>query len=227
MHDTTDFLGALHALRDSGGQVPASTDAVAADLARGHRALIGQRRRIGGAGFVALGVVAATMAVAAGPFGESHSSMETQYAAQPSASSRSESPIALQLATYAGAQPAGFRVDTIPAGWHVSSSSAHVFLVVPPGTGNHTQSYFDGIAVMLQGESRLPADSPVTKVTIHGRTGQLGFSGKREAKWLIFPEAAGKSVLVQVPTKLGLTDSQIIRFAQGISVTKDARAARG
>ncbi|MEU8837353.1 hypothetical protein [Streptomyces sp900116325] len=227
MHDTTDFLGALRALRDSGEQVPAGADAVAADLARGRRALIGQRRRIGGAGFVALGVVAATMAVAGGPFGESHSSMGTQYSAQASASSRSESPIALQLTSYAGAQPAGFRVDSVPAGWSVTSSDEYAFLVVPPGAGNHPQPYEDGIAVMLQGDSRLPADSPVTKVTIHGRDAQLGFSGRREAKWLIFPEAAGKSVLVQVPTKLGLTDRQIIRFAQGISVTKDARALRG
>lgn len=227
MNGTTDFLDALRALRDSGEQVPADADAVAADLARGHRALIGKRRRIGAAGFVALGAVAATMAVAAGPFGEAHSSMGTQHIAQPAASSRSESPIALQLTSYVGAQPAGFRVDSIPAGWNVSSSNAYEFLVVPPGTGSNAQPYEDGIAVALQGESRLPADSPVMKVTIHGRDGQLGFAGGRTSKWLIFPAAAGKSVLVQVPTKLDLTDHQIIRFAQGISVTKDARALRG
>ncbi|MGY4920420.1 hypothetical protein ACWD9K_35490 [Streptomyces sp. 900116325] len=227
MNDTTDFLDALRALRDSGGQVPADADAVAADLARGHRALTGKRRRIGAAGFVALGVVAATMAVAAGPFGEAHSSMGTHHVAQPAASSRAESPIALQLASYTGAQPAGFRVDSIPAGWNVTSSNTYAFLVVPPDAGDHPRPWLDGIAVTLQGESRLPADSPVSKVTIQGKDGQLGFSGGREARWLIFPEAAGRSVLVQVPTKLGLKDDQIIRFAQGVSVTKDARALRG
>ncbi|WP_327129736.1 hypothetical protein [Streptomyces sp. NBC_01727] len=227
MNDTTDFPDALRALRESGGQVPVSADAVAADLARGHRALIGKRRRIGAAGFVALGVVAATMAVAAGPFGGSHSSTGTQYAAQPSASSRSGSSKALQLTAYTGTQPAGFKVESIPAGWNVSSSNAYEFLVVPPGTPNYPQPYRDGIAVGLQGESRFPADSPITKVIIHGRDGKLGFAGGRTSKWLIFPEATGKSVLVQVPTKLGLTDDQITRFAQGISVTKDARATRG
>jgi hypothetical protein len=80
---------------------------------------------------------------------------------------------------------------------------------------------------MLQGDSRLPADQPITKVTVQGTEGQLGLTEDKGAKWLIYPHGAGSKVLVQVPTKLGLTDKQIVQFADGITVTSDAQAARG
>jgi hypothetical protein len=222
-----DMIDALGDLRGTGTQVPPTAEAVAADIVRGRRALIRRRRRLTGVGVVALGVVTAITVAVSGPLGESGPSVATKQAAQPSGSSGpAESPIVLELATYTGVQPVGFEVDTVPAGWSVHSSDKHAFVAVPPGTGNGA-SYMDGIAVTLQGESVLPANSPVTKVSIDGKDGQLGFSGGREAKWLIFPDAAGDKVLVQAPTKLGLTDAQIIRFAQGVTVTSQARAARG
>jgi hypothetical protein len=56
----------------------------------------------------------------------------------------------------------------------------------------------------------------------------LGLTEDKGAKWLIYPHGAGSSkVLVQVPTKLGLTDKQIVQFADGITVTSDAQAGRG
>ncbi|WP_306191072.1 hypothetical protein [Streptomyces sp. MK5] len=225
-----DMIDALGALRGTGAQTPAGEDAVAADLARGHRALVRRRRRIVGVGVAAVGAATAVAVAVVGPVGESGSSVGTKRVAQPSASSgHSGTSIALELAAYKGVQPAGFEVDTVPAGWSVSSSDEYSFVAVPPGTGSHHSgaNFMDGIAVFLQGDSVLPDDSPVTKVTVHGKVGQLGFSDGREAKWLIFPDAAGDKVLVQVPTKLGLTDDQIIRFAQGITVTSHARAARG
>jgi hypothetical protein len=221
------MIDALGALRGTGTPVPATEDAVAADISRGHRALLRRRRRLTGVGVAALGMVTAITVAVAGPLSESGSSVAMKHAAQPSESSRhAESPIALELAAYTGVQPAGFKVDTVPADWNVRSSDKYAFVAVPPGTGNGA-SYMDGIAVTLQRESVLPADSPVTKVSINGKDGQLGFSGGRESKWLIFPDAAGDKVLVQIPVKLGLTDEQIIRFAQGITVTSRARAARG
>ncbi|MGV9350644.1 hypothetical protein ACWDSD_39055 [Streptomyces spiralis] len=222
-----DMIDALGALRGTNAQIPASGDAVAADLERGHRALIRRRRRIAGVSVAAVGMATAIAVAVVGPLGESGSSVATKRAAQPSASSgHSKTSIALELTAYTGVQPAGFKVDTVPAGWSVRSSDKYAFVAVPPGTGNGA-NYTDGIAVFLQGESVLPDDSPVTKVSINGKDGQLGFSGGREAKWLIFPDAAGHKILVQVLPKLGLTDEQIIRFAQGITVTSHARAARG
>jgi hypothetical protein len=229
-----DMLGTL---RDTGAQVPADSDTVAADVARGRRALIVRRgRRIAGTGFVA---VAATAAIATGTVGQSSGSGATAASAAPAASRPSAviqpttATTQLQLIAYEGAQPVGFKVSTVPAGWHVTSSSRFAFVAVPPGTKTPPRpagapvSIMGGIAVMLQGDSRLPADEPISKVTVQGNEGQLGLTKDKSAKWLIYPHGAGSKVLVQVPTKLGLTDKQIVQFADGITVTSDAQAGRG
>jgi hypothetical protein len=227
-----DMLGTL---RDTGAQVPADSDTVAADVARGRRALIVRRgRRIAGTGFVA---VAAAAAIATGTVGQSSGSGATA-ASRPSAVihaslQHTTATTHLQLTAYEGAQPVGFKVTTVPAGWHVTSSSRSAFVAVPPGTktphgpAGAPVSLMGGIAVMLQGDSRLPADEPITKVTVQGNEGQLGLTEDKGAKWLIYPHGAGSKVLVQVPTKLGLTDKQIVQFADGITVTSAAQAARG
>jgi hypothetical protein len=101
----------------------------------------------------------------------------------------------------------------------------------PPEPG-HAVSLKGRISVSLEGLSKLPEDSPVTKVDVNGRTGELGFPWETEGKlsdtrWLIFPEASGRKVLVQVPGELGLSDDQIVRFARGITVTDEAEAVGG
>ena len=85
----------------------------------------------------------------------------------------------------------------------------------------------------LQSLSKLPDESPVKKVDINGRKGRLGFPLKAEGKlsadfrWLIFPDAANRKVLVQVPASLGLSDDQIVRFAAGSTVTDQAQPVGG
>ena len=84
---------------------------------------------------------------------------------------------------------------------------------------------------MLQAGSRLPANSPVTKVTVNGRPAVLGFhyggEGTTRDRWLIFSDAKGHKVLVQVPESLDLTTDQIVRFAEGITVTSQAQPIGG
>jgi hypothetical protein len=228
MQHMIDMLGTL---RDTGAQVPADSDTVAADVARGRRALIVRRgRRIAGTGFVA---VAAAAAIATGTVGQSSGSGATVASGPSAVIQPTTATTHLQLTAYEGAQPVGFKVTTVPAGWHVTSSSRSAFVAVPPGTktphgpAGAPVSLMGGIAVMLQGDSRLPTDGPITKVTVQGKEGQLGLTEDKGAKWLIYPHGAGSKVLVQVPTKLGLTDKQIVQFADGITVTSDAQAARG
>jgi hypothetical protein len=225
-----DMIDILSTLRDTGTD-PADAETVASDVARGRRALTGRRsRRV--AGFAAVAAAAVLAVGTANQFGHSGQSVAIQQTSQ------------VQLAAYDGPQPAGFTVDTVPAGWKVTSSTKTEFLAVPPGTKTKSEllaaparrstswpdeahSLMDGIAVMLQGKSRLPSDSPVTKVTINGKEGQLGLTKDKTADWLIFPEDAGHSVLVQVPTRLGMTTSQIIRFAKGVTVSSKAHSMGG
>ncbi|MFI0451172.1 hypothetical protein [Actinomadura sp. 6N118] len=231
-----DLIDVLRTLPHDVTPGPAGADVVAADVARGHRALSRRRRRRIACSSAVL-AVAASVAVGTGQLtrpGDSSAPAARGSSAAPQASR-------VQLVAYTGAQPVGFKVRTVPEGWHVVSSDRSAFVVAPPGTdtspskqnpdGGKAVSLEGRIAVMLQGMSRLPSHSPVTKVDVNGEQGRLGFAdggnAKTRSKWLIFPDGAGHKVLVQVPASLGLTDDQIVRFARGITVTSDAQTTGG
>jgi hypothetical protein len=225
-----EVLEALERLSGAVAPVPPSPETVAGDLARGHRALTRRRRRRACSAASAV-VIAAVALVTV------NASQAGHIAPPASAGSRAAQASGARLVAYTGAQPAGFRVSTVPAGWQVVSSDPAAFVLAPPGastaepTGNGSVISFVGrLAVMLQGMSRLPADEPVTNVTINGRPAQLGAydeSGPNRALWLIFTDTAGHKILVQVPASLHLSTDQIIRFAQGITATSQARPIAG
>lgn len=227
-----DVLDVLRTLPDAVTPGPAGADVAAADVARGHRALIRQRRRRIACSSAAVAVVAAA-AVGASQLTQLGGSAPPAAAGSSATAQASR----VRLVAYTGTQPAGFKVSTVPAGWQVASSSKSAFVVAPPGTVTTPdppghQIFLPGrIAVMLQGSSQLPGNVTVTKVTINGKEGLEGAPLRGTAPWrvvwLIFPDAAGHKILVQVPTSLGLTNDQIVRFAQGITVTSDAVAAAG
>lgn len=226
MHDVIEALGAL---RGTGEQTPPTPDTVASDLDRGRRALTGRRRRRAArAGFAtAVVVTAVTVAVVSRPGGGAGAA--TRQAAHAPVSAAA--PHALQLVAYTGVQPSGFRVDTVPAGWTVSSSDASSFVAVPPGAHVH-QSPGDvdlaaGIAVSLQGDEQFAPGTTVTTVAVNGRPGRLALTSDRTAKWLIFPDAKGHKVLVQALVTLGVSDEQLVRFAEGVTVTGEAQVAVG
>jgi hypothetical protein len=252
MPDVMDMLQALpHAVTPE----PAGPGTAAADVARGHRALSRRRhRRLAGvAGAVAV-------AVAIGQPGKG----------APPAAGGTTVPQAstIRLTAYAGTQPTGFKVATVPAGWQVVSSDAYSFVVAPPGApaapagaaapvapaaaasvaargadpaaAPATQkkvpvstpgSYAGRIVVMLQGLSQLPKGEAVTTVTVNGEQGQLGLAeggiAKTRYEWLIYPDGKGRKILIQLPTSVGLTTAQLMKFADGITVTSAARTAGG
>jgi hypothetical protein len=115
----------------------------------------------------------------------------------------------------------------------VVSSDTASFVVEPggrdplPGDAGDPQSLVGRISVSLQGQSHFPAESPVREVSVQGRTGRLGHPldapGKLSGtRWLFFPDAGGKKVQVQVTASVGLSDDQVVAFAEGITVTGDA-----
>ena len=92
-------------------------------------------------------------------------------------------------------------------------------------------SYVGRIVVMLQGLSQLPKNEAVTTVTVNGKQGQLGLAeggtAKTRYEWLIYPDANGHKILIQLPTSVGLTTAQVVKFADGITVTIAAKTAAG
>jgi hypothetical protein len=92
-------------------------------------------------------------------------------------------------------------------------------------------SYVGRIVVMLQGLSQLPENEAVTTVTVNGKQGQLGLAeggtAKTRAEWLVYPDSKGHKILIQLPVSVGLTTAQLVKFADGITVTSAAKTAGG
>lgn len=231
MRDMAEMLSELR-VADASGAEPVDPAVVEADLARGRRALTGRRRRLAGAGVVAV-AAAATLAVTVPTGGRTASQAPSKArvtAAGPQAS------VSVELTSYRGAQPAGFEVRAVPRGWRVIASTPDAFLAVPPGTdtsgvaahGAAAQGGFDrAIAVVLAGDARFPAGERPEKVEVAGRTGQLGATQDGKAVWLMWSDAAGHRLQVQVPDELRLTKQQIISFADGVTATGKETAGTG
>jgi hypothetical protein len=209
MPDVEEVLRGLSQTAD-----PAGPEVVAGDVARGHHAASRRRRRrfAFGTAFVA---AAAAAVVGIGQAGV------------PGKTPR------LELVSYTGAQPAGFRVSTVPEKWRVVSSDRMSFVVAPPGADTSPPGVGEAVSVegkitvSLQGLSSFPEESPVRKVDINGKAGELGHPLEApgelsDTRWLFFPGDTGGNVQVQVPASVGLNDDQIITFAEGITVTDEA-----
>lgn len=213
MPDVTEILRNLPAQ-------PADETVVAADVARGHRAVT--RRRQQRIGFTAA-AVAAVAALSVGAFTGS------QTPAPPSVAG-SQATAGLSLVAYTGEQPAGFVVTTVPDGWTVISSNEYEFVVAPPGKEKEAAPsssqapvmYDDRIAVFMTGEIGPNEKLFVKTVDINGSEGRLYHFpadeqyGSPELDAVTFPSAKGR-ITVQVPASTGLSADQILHFTEGVS----------
>jgi hypothetical protein len=224
MPDVEDVLRSLSYTGDAG---PAHPEIVADDLARGQHAA-GRRRR---QRFMFAGTFVTVAAAAVLGIGQIGGPTITP-APVASAPETVSQVNRLKLVAYTGDQPAGFKVSTIPDGWQVFSSDRSSFLLTPPGADSSAGagepvSVKDKIAVSLQGLSTFPKESSVRKVDINGKPGELGHPLETLDKlsdtwWLFFPGDTGSNVQVQVPASVGLSEDQIVAFAEGITVTDKA-----
>ena len=134
-------------------------------------------------------------------------------AAAPAGAAASVAPAAAASVAARGAAPAA------------ASAAQKKVPVSTPG------SYVGRIVVMLQGLSQLPENQAVTTVTVNGEQGQLGLAEGGTAttryEWLIYPDGKGHKILIQLPVSVGLTTAQLVKFADGITVTSAAKTAGG
>ena len=208
---------------------PSGTE-VRADLARGRRAL--RRRRAGQL------VAGAAVAVAAG-------TTAFTLASPGAAPVRRVNPPAAQgvtqLVAYHGAQPEGYTLDKVPAGWEVQGVDAYSLTLAPKGTADKDPHSFVGkIAVMLQSQDdhSTPKGTPVqvgdrpgVLVEEHSRPGPAP-SG-RPAAWaggatmLYVTLPSGGYLIVQVWDGLGWGQKEIVAFAVGVHVHDTAKRGHG
>lgn len=217
--------------RIAGPATEPTTSQIEADLTRGRRAL--RRRRVTqGAAGSAFAVAAVAAALAFATTGTTAPVTGNPQAAPPATATGApavETPAAgIQLVAYKGAQPKGFKLDKVPDGWEIQGVDAGVMTLAPIGIKDQEMHSFEGkVAVMLQ--SRDETGTPEgKKVTVGENTGVLGKYEDQKDGWnLLVDRGSEPRLQVQVWDGLGWTADQVVEFAAGITVTKDAQQGVG
>jgi hypothetical protein len=205
MTDLETRLRALHV-----PAAPPTDEIVAADVRRARTAA--RRRRAvrfttGGIGLAAVGAVAATVVLS----GQS----------QPSAPAHDSGSV--RLVDYTGAQEEGFEVAKVPDGYVLQGSTPFSLDVAPADDHTGLDVYEGKLVVMLQSQD---ADFHRTgrTVQVHGSTGYL--REQDDARILEYSDGE-HVVVVQSWENIGLTDAQLVEFANGVTVTDAAQAGVG
>ena len=223
----------------------ASTD-VEADILRGRRAV--RRRRatqtVAGSAFAIAALVAAftipSAGVGSGPLG-------------PTAAAPPAAVATLDLVAYQGAQPKGFTVDKVPAGWFVQADDTGSLVLAPTKAENpgpdvdpsadplyDPQSFAKKIGIFLESKDQSGPSRPGTKVKVGDGEGVLLKSlpamipGKTpktadsDTGWEIWvKQPSGVHLIVQFWEGLGMSQDQMVELASGVHVHKDATQGVG
>lgn len=210
------------------------------DLARGRTALRRHETRRGARGAVMAVAAAGVVALATqGALGGGASTTASRPAATTAPPAISSAP-AVSLVSFTGQQPAGFTIDTVPAGWGVVRSDADGLLLAPAGTGDRNStdrevSLVDKIAVM-QINTAAGMDGTDVSVDVGGAPGTLftmqdeGPDGKPVAsktKTLYVKQPSDTYLAVQVWDASAWTDAQIAQLGAGIHPTDTATTTTG
>jgi hypothetical protein len=219
LHDRLDRL--------AGPAVPATSSQAEADLVRGRRALR-RRRTVKGA---ATGVFAVAAATAALAYGTASRPVAPPAAASPAAASQATAPrptvTGAKLVAYHGAQPKGYTIDKVPAGWEIQGVDPSVLTLAPIGDQDRDPHVWIGkIAIMLQslGDHGTPTG---TAVSVAGKRGVLVTADVPHGKNLYVLQPNGINLIVQIWDASGWSNDAIVEFASGIHVLPGAQQGRG
>jgi hypothetical protein len=226
MTDLPDLADRLHRL---GGHAPApSDDTVRRDLARGRGASRRRALRVGTAGLTLAAVVGVGTAIAVnaerapapGPSLAAPSAGATGATdGTPDASAEG-----VRLVAYAGEQEPGFVVAKVPAGFVLEGATSYNLNVARADDHSGLDVFEDKLVVMLESQSVTgePEGAPVEVGEHDGwlRTVEGG------TQILTYDDGENR-VVVQAWKSLGLSDQQVIEFAEGVTVTAEAQAGVG
>lgn len=213
MTDLTDRLARLATPGAEPVAEPAA-ETVRRDLARGRSAARRRAFRRGTAGLslAAVAVVGGTIAVTA------------DRAPSPAPITAAPDPGEARLVAYTGQQRPGFVVTKVPAGFVLEGATAYNLNVARADDHSGLDVFSDKLVVMLESRSvTTPPEGRLVRVGEHEgrlRTTEDG------AQVLTYDDGEHR-VVVQAWTTLGLSDQQVVEFAEGVTVTAEAQAGVG
>jgi hypothetical protein len=200
----------------------ASADIARRDMLRGRAAL---RRRRFRRGLTGLGTTAAVAAavVAVTTTQSAPGSTPTAIQSSPSAAPASTG---FHLVDYSGPQVPGFDVEKLPEGYVLYSGRPPyeepptLLAVYQDKTGSELR--WGKFIVAPQGSPSPPAHG--TAVEVNGRPGLIAKVGSNTTQ-IYYSD--GSHDLFMACDGLGLTDKELVEFAESVSMTDDAAATRG
>ena len=216
--------------RLAGPTTAPTPEQIEADLARGRGAL--RRRRVfqsaAGSAFAVAAVAAAFAFATSGGAVPSPGATQPQAKAPATATEAPQSGPSIELVSYKGDQPKGFILDKVPDGWEVQGVDAGVLTLAPIGIADQEMHSFQGkVAVMLQSVDEHGAPNG-KKVKVGKYTGYLGkYQDQTTGFNLLVDRGKEPRLQIQVWDDLGWTGDQVVEFAAGITVTKDAQPGHG
>jgi hypothetical protein len=204
MSNVIDQLADLGAPADH----PVSEDVVRKDMARGRAARRRRRLRRGVTGRSATAVAA--VAVVATISGQQAGDTDGNNG--------------LDLIAYDGAQLPGFTVGKVPEGFVLQGANEYSLEIARPDDTSSLDDFSGKLVVMLQSVDA--TETPTGKaVEVDGRPGTISKVDPAGAQ--LFYTDGEHDIVVQSATELGLTDADLVDFAQSVTVTTNAQAGRG
>jgi hypothetical protein len=221
--DTIDRLRQMHA-----PTAPVGDEIVQQDVSRGQAAVQRTRRRqawaAGGIGGLALAAVIAGSVLA-----NTLPTSDIQALPTSDPISGTTQPV-MELVSYTGAQPDGFHLGKIPAGFAIESSDEDTLILSPLGEGAASSTegpagYTGKIVISKNGTFDYSKD--LREVTINGQPARIALTDDVEPATEVQFVTGDHTVNIQIWSSLHLTDEQIVDFAQSITVTGDPTISGG
>jgi len=212
VNDLKDLLE--RALADGHGPARDARADAAGDLARGQRLLRRRtRHRVLAASAAAAVAVAIVVPIAlGGSGGPAH--------------------VQVKLVAYAGAQPPGYVVKEIPAGWVIQGSNSYNLVIAPAADPDKSPDSFLGKLLVTQEEfdTAGAASNGWVAITAGGHAAYYSdgrSAGMAQTAGLVIRQPSGQWLLVQAPTSLGWSQQAITQFALGVTILATATPGRG
>jgi hypothetical protein len=190
----------------------------AQDLRRGHDML--RRRRAKRAGAALTG--AAVVAIALIPVFARSAAPVSPIAVQHHAPHHAGSGV--RLVAYTGAQPPGYTVKEIPAGWVIQGSNPYVLVIAP---ANDPDKEWDSFLGKIEISSQQGATAGGQLVKVAGQPGYYQANSGDNTQMLVFRNPNGIWLETQAPAVLHWSMDQLIRFDAGITVLPGAKPSEG
>jgi hypothetical protein len=228
-----DLMTRLAALHDG---APGTVDdgIIAADLRRGHAAVIARRRRrTGVASAATLGIVAVgslsyafttsdhpRVAQALAPrVVVTHAPSDAASTTTKPHASAAASPI--ELVAYDGKQLPGYTVKWIPKGYVLQGISGSVLDVSEQGDHSPLDTFLGKLVVMLNDH---PGPTDGQPVTVSARPGNIT---DQDGVLALYFNDGTHNVEVQAWSNVRLSRAQLIQFAEGVTVLPSAQEGHG